>query len=636
MRRMVTMLVLTVCFNVLLLNANAQYDVKEFGAKGDGVALDTRSIQNAINQAHENGGGVVEISAGIYKIGTLILKDNINLHLQSGAMLLGSPDYRDYTEIIHEFDSRTNGLYAKYFMVFAEEATNISITGRGTIFGNGVENFQEIRPQNLRPFMIRLVNCQNITIRDVHLLESANWTLHLLGCKEVNIDGIVIKTTGKGNRDGLDIDACQRVTVANSSINTTDDAIVMKASCDILCQDIAITNCLLRSPTASAIKTGTESNGGFKNITVSNCVIRDIEVHAGIELMTVDGGIMQNIVLENLTMENVATPIYIRLGIRSRPYKQGQYVSKIDDVKDIYLNNISVINAKFPSSIMGLHHKKIKNISVNNYSVRYSEIQEAIPYNKVPFEEFSYPMASVFQNLPAYGFYCRNVQELHLANVNVYSAENETRPALTFDRVTGLELFSVKAEVKDRSTPMVHFRNTKNIVAAYCRSMGMTNTLFEMEDNSCSDLYFSNNVLQTGQKESGTVEALPDEQSFYDFETDMGYSVDKGEKIKGLLAHDLRNMALNVNLEMPKNKSLHLRLLILNDSPKPEKVLLKYDGIVQEFLVNWNEWGWAPITLLNEYDTHRRVDFEIAAGEQDSNLKIAKVNLAYQDIVFTD
>lgn len=296
--------------------------------------------------------------------------------------------------------------------------------------------------------MIRLVNCQNINISDVYLLESANWTLHLLGCKDVKVD-----------------------------------AIVMKSTCNILCQDIAITNCMIRT-NASAIKTGTESNGGFKNITVSNCVIKDIPVHAGIELMTVDGGMMQNILLENITMENVATPFFIRLGIRSRPFKKGQYVNKIDDVKEISLNNISVINAKLPSSIMGLHHKKIKNITLTNYSVRYSETQGSIPYNKVPFEELSYPAANVFQNLPAYGLYCRNAEELFLSNINMYSAENELRPAITFDRVNNVELNSVKAEVKNPSIPMIHFRNSWNVIASHCRSLGTNNALFELEEEA--------------------------------------------------------------------------------------------------------------------------------------------------------
>lgn len=613
---------------------NAQYNVRAFGAKGDGVALDTRSIQNAIDKAFESKGGVVDVPAGTYNIGTLILKDNIELHLEPGATLSGSPDYKDYTTIIQKFESRTKDLYAKHFIIFAEGAKNISITGSGTIYGNGLKHFQEIRPANIRPFMVRLVNCDKIAIRDVHLLESANWTLHMLGCRDVNINGIYVETNGEGNRDGLDIDACQRVTVSNSRFSTTDDAIVMKATTDSLCQDIAITNCMLRSK-GSAIKIGTESNGGFKNITLSNCVIRDVPIHAGIELMTVDGGMMQNALLENITMENVATPFFIRLGIRVRPYKIGQYVDRIDDVRDIYLNNISVINAKLPSSIIGLHSKKIKNVTINNYTVRYAATQEATAYNRVGFQEFDYPAANMFSKLPAYGIYCRSIEGMHLENLNIYSAGIENRPAVTFDRVNNLELFSVKAEVKNRTTPMIHFRNTENVLAGFCRSLDASNTLFEIEENTSSNFNLYGNILQAGQKDTVKVKALPDDGIFEDFKTEIKYSVANGEKTNGLYAYDLKSKSLKIGMNM-ENGALQLCLLVLNDSQKPEKVLVKYDGITQEFLISWNEWGWAPISLLKEYGRNRKVEFEIMAAEPNTHLKISKVYLRYQNIGFTD
>ncbi len=613
----------------------AQYNVKNFGAKGDGITLDTRSIQNAIDKAYHNKGGIVNIPAGTYKIGSLFLKDNIELHLENGATLLGSPNYKDYIAANQKFESRTRELYAKYFMIFAENAKNISITGSGIIFGNGVKHYTESRPQNLRPYMIRLVNCDRVTVRDVRLLEAANWTLHILACRDVNIDGIEIETTGEGNRDGLDIDACERVTVSNSRFSTTDDAIVMKATTDVLCQDIAISNCIIRSIGGSAIKTGTESNGGFKNITVSNCVVKDVPVHAGIELMMVDGGVMQNILLENITMENVATPFYIRLGKRARPYKTGQYVGRIDDVKDIYLNNISVINAKLPSSIIGLHSKKIKNVIINNYTVRYTATQEAGAYNKVEFQEFDYPAANTFKKLPVYALYCRSVEGLYLQNLNIYSAESEKRPALAFDRVNNLELFSVKAEVKNPSAPMMHFRNTKDVFAYFCRSLHANNVLFEAEENTTINFNLSNNNLQADQKEIIKVSSLPDEQVFEDFETEIKYSVDKGEMINGLTSHDLKKDPLKVSMNSKKG-ALQLCLLILNESPKPEKVLLKYNGITQEFLVSWNEWGWAPISLLKQYEKGEKIEFEIIAADPNSHLKIAKAYLRYQDIGFTD
>ena len=635
MKKVLAVFILILLMNSLSNSTYAQINIKDFGAKGDGVILDTRSIQDAIDKAFEKGGGTVDVPAGTYLIGTLILKDNIELHLQPGSVLLGSPDFKDYTEIIHKFQSRTNGLYGKYFMIFAEGANNISITGSGIINGNGLTNFQQIRPMNQRPMTIRLVDCENVLIRDVHLLEAASMALHLLGCRTVNIDGIVIEENIIFNRDGLDIDCCQGVKLSNSQFSTGDDAIVMKSTSDVICQDITITNCIINSKAACALKIGTESNGGFKNITVSNCTIKDLTVHTGIELMAVDGGMMQNILFENITMENVATPFFIRTGIRAKPYMTGQYVSKIDEVRDIFLNNISVINAKLPSSIMGLHNRKIKNIVITNYSVRNSETQNAVSYNEVPFEEFSYPMAIMFSNLPAYGLYCRNVEELHLQNITMYSAENEVRPAITFDRVNNLELFSVKAEVKSKTIPMVHLRNSTNITAAFCRSIGITDVLFE-EENTVENLNLYNNILQAGQRETAKVASLPDSQLFDDFKTELKYSVEKGKIINGLTAQSLNNNPLRFNIEMNVRGSVQMCLLILNDSKKPEKVIVKYQGITQEFLVNWNEWGWAPISLLKEFPTDGKVDFEISAFDQNSLLTISKVYFRYQDIGHTD
>ena len=635
MTKKTTATALLVLVNLFVFNLTAQLNVKEFGAKGNGLTPDTRYIQNAIDKAFEDGGGVVEVPSGTYLVGTLILKDNVEFHLQPGALILGSPDYKDYDEIIHKYDSRTNGLYAKHFMIFAKDAKNISITGTGVIHGNGLENYQESDPQNLRPFMIRLVNCENVTIRDVKLLESANWTLHLLGCRDVNIDGIAIENGTRSNRDGVDIDACNRVMVSNSRFQTGDDAIVMKSTNDTLCQNITITNCIIRSD-ASAIKTGTESNGGFKNITVSNCVIRDIPVHAGIELMTVDGGIMQNILVENITMENVATPVFIRLGNRARPFKPGQYVNHIGDVKDIFLNNITVLNAKLPSGIIGMNFKKISNVVINNYSVRSCVAQNPVAFNKVPFEEFSYPAASVFRNLPAYGFYCRNIDELHMQNIYMYSYDNETRPALTFDRVSGLELFAVKAETKIRTSPMVYLRNSKDVNASFCRSFGMNAALFAGEDNSVENINISNNILQPGQKEVIKVVPLKDESFFEDFKTDLKYSVISGEEFKGLEKRDLNDSPVKFSLEINKRGSLQLCLLILNNSGKPGKVIVEFDGIRQEFMVDWKEWGWAPVTLLKEYPEDRKVDFQIIPADQNSDLKISKAYIRYQDVRKTD
>lgn len=618
----------------VVLQAQLRFDVKTFGANGNGIALETNQIQKAIDEAFSRGGGIVEIPAGTYKVGTLVLKDNVDLYVGPGAELIGSPNTADYTEIEQKYESRTNGLYARYFVVFAEGAHNISITGPGTINGNGLKNFQTGNPQNMRPFLIRFVNCDHVTLRDVHLLEAANWTLHLLGCRDVNIDGVVIENGVNANRDGLDIDCCQRVTVSNSRFSTGDDAIVMKATSDALCEDIVITNCVIRTR-ASAIKTGTESNGGFRNITVSNCTISDIPVHAGIELMTVDGGMMQNILVENITMVRVATPFFIRLGIRARPYKPGHYTNKVDEAKDITLSNISVIDAKYPSSIMGLHSNRIKNVTVRGYTVRYAETQEAVQFNEVPFEEFSYPMARMFKKLPAYGLYCRNVEGLRLSDITMYSTDDEKRPPIAIDRVNDANLLSVKAQVNNPNAPFAHLRNIENIAAAFCQSYGTNKILFEAEDKTSSGLRLTNNVVREGQQELVRVEALPDRQIFEDFETNTKYSVPGGRNSDGLHAHDL-STPLNANLEIRNQGPLQLCLLIRNDSPNPEKVRVTYGTMAQEFLVSWNTWGWAPISLLREYDHDTTESFHIMAANDCTRLQIAKVYIRYQNIKKTD
>ena len=627
--------ILAVILNLFAVSILAQYNVGKFGAKGNGIDLDTPAFQKAVDEAFKNGGGTVEVPAGTFLIGTVILKDNVGIHLQPGSTILGSPDYNDYTEITHDYDSRTNGLYAKYFIFFAEGAGNISITGTGSVDGNGLKNYQRSDPQNLRPFMIRLVNCHDVTIRDIRLLESANWTLHLLGCRNVIVDGIVIENKTRSNRDGIDIDACNRVTVSNSLFSTGDDAIVMKSTNDTLCQNITITNCII-STTASGIKTGTESNGGFRNITVSNCILRDIPVHSGIELMTVDGGSMQNILLENITMENVATPFFVRLGNRTRPYKPGQYVDKVGNVSDIMLNNIIVLNAGLPSAIMGLHSKKVRNITINNYTVRNSVSQNPVGYNAVPFEEFSYPAANVFKNLPAFGIYARNVEELHLSNVYMYCAENETRPSMVFDMVEDLELYSVKGAVNYPASSVAYLRNVTNAEIVSCRSIGSSSRLFEIEDNSIEGLVFSGNLPKEGQDEWVTEPSPGNDILFEDFPTDIKYIVTGQNEIKGLQAWDLKGNPLRFSLDITKRGSLQFCMLALNNKQVPGKVVVRYEGIRQEFEISWNDWGWAPLTLLREFPDDKKVEFEISPADPGEDIMISRIYIRYQDVRKTD
>ncbi|HUQ66527.1 MAG TPA: glycosyl hydrolase family 28 protein [Flavitalea sp.] len=602
--------------------SRSQYDVRQYGASGNGITIDTKAIQKAIDSAAVNNGGVVNFSAGKYKTGTLILKSNIELHLMPGATIIGSEDINDYTIVHQQYESRSRDLYAKYFLIYAENQNNISITGAGTIDGNGLKNFQQIRPQNDRPYMIRFVKCNRISLKDVQLLESANWTLHLLACTDVRINALTIKTSAEGNRDGIDIDACQGVSISDCHVTTTDDAIVMKSTSDEVCRDIAITNCLLSSK-GSALKTGTESNGGFKNIVVSNCVIKDIPDHAGIELMTVDGGMMENIALQNMSMENVATPFFIRIGLRARPYKSKQYVQQIGNVNGITLNNITVKNARLPSSIIGVGNKKPANISITNYTVNYTGSQTGVPYNKVPMLEFEYPAANIFTNLPAFALYCRDAEGLYLQNIKVSgTGQMENRPAFVFDRVRNLQMISIEACSKSMKAPLAYFRNTGDVVAAFCKRIEGGKNLFEIEGSISGKELFVNNFLQYSQSLVFHVPPLPDKVNPDSLDTHD-------------LSHDLKKGTITFTVKM-KAGGIQFCVMVMNKSAKPRKIRISYKDVQQEFVVDWKEWGWAPFTLLKEFSEGENVNFTIDDAASGSALRIAKYYLRSQNNGYTD
>jgi hypothetical protein len=181
---------------------------------------------------------------------------------------------------------------------------------------------------------------------------------------------------------------------------------------------------------------------------------------------------------------------------------------------------------------------------------------------------------------------------------------------------------------------MIYCRSSESIIASFCRSFNATHALFEAEGSSDS-FTLANNILQSGQKEIVNVAPLPEEQVFEDFKTEIKYTVDYGDVIHGIHAYDLRNGPLKMNMASKKG-ALQLCILTLNESPTPEKFLLKYNGITQEFWVSWKEWGWAPVSLLKQYEKGEKVEFEILPANSNSNLKIAKAYLRYQDIEFTD
>ena len=241
--------------------------VTEFGAKGDGLTVNTEYINNAIEACFLAGGGTVYFPAGSFVSGTIVLKSDVHLYLEAGSVLMASTDLADYQVITPSFRSYTDVNYVDKSLIYAEKSKNLGISGKGIIEGNGGHdqfNFSN-DPSHYkdRPFLIRMVECSDVSIEDITIKDSPMWVQHYLACERLIIDGITVRSEVNVNNDGIDIDCCRNVRISNCDIRTGDDAIVLKSTAPKMCENIVITNCLLSS-NCCAFKIGTESVGGFK------------------------------------------------------------------------------------------------------------------------------------------------------------------------------------------------------------------------------------------------------------------------------------------------------------------------------------------------------------------------------------
>jgi polygalacturonase len=251
------------------------YNVLEFGAVGDGITKDTKAVQDAIDECTISGGGKVIIPAGKkIVIGTIYIKDFVTLYIENGGILLGSPDIADYTSNTHK-NMYKNEPHMDKCLIFARDAESFSIEGLGIIDGNGhLENFTN---KTGRPMLMRFMNCQDIHMKDLTIINPAAWTSAWLYCDEIVVDGIRIHSRSNNNGDGLDFDGCTNVRVSNSSFDTSDDSICLQASLkEKPCKNIVITNCNFTSKWAG-MRIGLLSRGDFESVTVTNCTFANIQ-----------------------------------------------------------------------------------------------------------------------------------------------------------------------------------------------------------------------------------------------------------------------------------------------------------------------------------------------------------------------
>ncbi len=467
------------------------YNVRSYGAAGDGKKLDSPAIDQAINAAAEAGGGTVFVPAGTYLSGSIHLKSNIHLLIDAGATILGAPQSLhayDETEPFPGIAYQDGGhCYFHNSLIWGENLTNVFITGHGTINGGGLDrnpkildemcgygHFQTPNTTNFPPVRIgnksiALKLCRNVLIRDITIFHGGHFAILATGCDNVTIDNVTIDT----NRDGMDLDCCRNTVVSNCRVNSPiDDGICPKSTYALgetrLTENLTIVNCqvsgfiegtLLDGTMKPAknglgrIKFGTEASGGFRNCTVANCTFRSCR---GLALEEVDGGILENITINNLAMTDVPNyAIYLTTGKRNRAPK----VTTSSRMKNILISNVIAdgVGKMSGIQIMGLPEQPIENVRLENIRLTNrgggSTNDAAIQPKELGT---GYPEPDKLGTLPAYGIFARHVRNLELANITVNFATNDFRPAAYFADIQGLEIDNFKPQLT-RGVPAAIF-----------------------------------------------------------------------------------------------------------------------------------------------------------------------------------
>ena len=476
--------------------AKTSYEVTAFGAKGDGHALDSPAINRAIEAVAAAGGGTVSFPAGTYLSYSIHLKSNVALHLAPGATILAADSPSDTAtspESLHAYDlAESNAPWENYqdfghnhwhnSLIWGEGLENISITGPGLIWGKGLSRGWGAGPIAEHPGVgnkaIALKNCRNVLLRDFSILHGGHFGILATGVDNLTIDNLKIDT----NRDGMDIDCCRNVRVTNCSVNSPwDDAICLKSSFALgyarATEMVTISDCVVSGSfeegtlldasykrfatdekvnRTGRIKFGTESNGGFKNITITNCVFDGCW---GFALETVDGALLEDVTITNITMRDlIGAPIFLRLGARMR----GPAGVLVGALRRVLISNIACSNAgsRVSSIISGIPGHEIEDVKLSNILIHHQGGQPDAPL-QLAEKEKDYPEPSMFGTTPAHGFFIRHAKGIGINDVEIQCPKEDARPAFVLDDVTRADFFRVTAP-RVQGKPVIVLTNVKD------------------------------------------------------------------------------------------------------------------------------------------------------------------------------
>jgi hypothetical protein len=519
-----------------LLRGARIYNVREFGAKGDGKTVDTAAVQAAIDACHRDQGGVVLVPAGDFVVGTLTLRSNLTLRLAAQGRLLGSDKAEDY----HAGEGVPPGNGNKV-LLSAADCQNIIIEGPGTIDGRGRTFFtgkgdgtspqavrnqdkDSVKPNVDRPHLVIFSRCENIRMKDVFLTESGYHCVRILNCKQVRFDGVRIYNRVNLNNDGFHFNNCEYVQVSNCEVRCQDDACALFGSNKF----VTITNCMF-STRWSIFRFG---GGESRNITISNCLI--YETYGCPVKIDMHGGRMEDVLFSNIVMRDVTGPIGVAFAPRGqrRPRGDGQQSNRPprpEDTGPTYLRRIrfSGIRAtvvKEPQqqadmpfapgvwdgeqlsciTVNGVGNAWLEDISFEDVHVVYvgggtAELAAKRDVPDMAAEYFGVWNQKPF-GPPAYGLYARHVKGLTLNNVRFEYSNPDVRPAVILDHVEDASIVGLTAQAEEGTESVLRVIDSKDVLVSAAKVLNPTPTFLQIEGKANEGIFVDGGDLRKAAK----------------------------------------------------------------------------------------------------------------------------------------
>ncbi len=506
------------------------FSVRDFGARGDGITLDTAAIQAAIDACAASGGGLVVFGAGCYVSGTVFLRTGVTVRLEENAVLRGSTD----TVLYYSCDFADYPAEFSGSLVYAEDATGIGICGPGVIdgqgksFPHGAENFnaEEMSKAGTaasysRPVLVRFERCERITLDGITLTNAASMAVHCELCRDVRVTGVTVDNRVNQNTDGINFIGCEDVIVSDCRLSCGDDAIAIYKSA----RRMTVADCIISSRWA-AFRIGPFSKGLFRDITVSNCLIHDT-FGAAIKLQMVEGGVMENISFSNIVMENVTGPISLRLAGWLGWRRERTSSLPLGIMRNISFHGIRATVAadahplphegpRSPGetrsciSITGQPGHPITGISFSDVHVTFpgGGTREEAARDDIQEMPDAYPEYHMFGVLPAFGMYARHVHDLALRGVRFDLAAPDMRPAIFCDDANVVELTGFRGQC-DATVPLLRLRDGRDVFITNCWPVGPIGTFLRLEGERCRGIVMAGNNLRSASMQVERTDGAP-------------------------------------------------------------------------------------------------------------------------------